>query len=51
MTNIFTMDIVVLISCNELKASDDLKRLLKMDEKLRYKFKKPTTIKKWDEAL
>jgi len=40
-----------LIACNELKPSDETPDFIKMDERKKIKYKKPTKVKRWDEAL
>ncbi|CAD8153961.1 unnamed protein product [Paramecium octaurelia] len=49
--NIFIIDLIVLIACNELKPSDETPDFIKMDERKKIKYKKPTKVKRWDEAL
>ncbi|CAD8160818.1 unnamed protein product [Paramecium pentaurelia] len=49
--NIFIMDTIVLISCNELKAIDDTSDLIDADDFRKGKYIKPTKIKFWKDAL
>ncbi|CAD8073843.1 unnamed protein product [Paramecium sonneborni] len=49
--NIFIMDTIVLISCNELKAIDDTSDLINADDFRKGKYIKPTKIRFWNNAL
>lgn len=45
------IDTIVLISCNEIRPIDDNTEMAEINEAKRKKYKKPTRVKRWDEAL
>jgi len=49
--NLFMIDTIVLISCNEIRPIDDNTEMAEINEAKRKKYKKPTRVKRWDEAL
>lgn len=49
--NLFMVDTIVLISCNEIRPVDEDPELQELEESKRSRYKKPTKVRSWEDAL